>query len=340
MDPIRSHDQLFRFVFREPEQMADLLRGCLPPALVDAIRWPTLRRLPDTFVDRLLSTRAGDLFFGVEVGDTTAVLQVLVEHKSKVDRCAALQQSSYTVRLLEGWLADHEPERSLPPVLTVVLYHGDEPWDEPTSVHELIDTRGIAPAARALLESVQLRQPFFLIDLSGFDEDRIDAVWRSAVTNLALRFVQLLRSLGFAEAMATMQRWRTLIAAVRAHPRGRDILEALCSWFFGRNPADPTALRTTMNKLDLDQEELPVRSMLDLLLEMGEERAIAKGREKWVQLGQRSGMGNLLLGQLQARFGDLSPAVTERIQEADAETLQRWSLRLLTATAIDDVLAG
>lgn len=335
MDPIRSHDQLFRFVFHEPEQMADLLRGCLPPALVDAIRWPTLRRLPDTFVDRLLSTRAGDLFFHVEIGEGGAVLQVLLEHKSKVDRCTALQQSSYTVRLLEGWQQDHAPERSLPPVLTVVLYHGEKPWDEPTSVHELVDIRGIDPAARAVLEPVQLRQPFFLIDLSGFDEDRIDAVWRSAITNLALRFVQLLRSLGFVEAMATMQRWRTLIAAVRAHPRGRDILEALCSWFFGRNPADPTALRTTMNKLDLDQEELPVRSMLDLLLEMGEERAIANSRAKW----ERNGMGNLLLNMLEARFGTLPEAVTERIREADTETLQRWSLRLLTAATIDDVLA-
>lgn len=339
MDPIRSHDQLFRFVFHEPEQMADLLRGCLPPALVDAIRWPTLRRLPDTFVDRLLSTRAGDLFFHVEIGESGALLQVLLEHKSKVERCTALQQSSYTVRLLEGWLQDHAPEHSLPPVLTIVLYHGEKPWEEATSVHELVDTRGIDAAARAVLEPVQLRQPFFLIDLSGFDEDRIDAVWRSAITNLALRFVQLLRSLGFVEAMATMQRWRTLIAAVRAHPRGRDVLEALCSWFFGRNPADPTALRTTMNKLDLDQEELPVRSMLDLLLEMGEERAIAKGRETWQMQGQQVGMGNLLLGQLQARFGTQSERIVDRIREADIETLQRWSLRLLTATAIDDVLA-
>ena len=94
-----------------------------------------------------------------------------------------------------------------------------------------------------------------------------------------------------------------------------------------------------MNKLDLDQEELPVRSMLDLLLEMGEERAIAKGRETWQRQGQQVGMGNLLLGQLQARFGELAEDLADRIREADIETLQRWSLRLLTAATIDDVLA-
>ena len=90
-----------------------------------------------------------------------------------------------------------------------------------------------------------------------------------------------------------------------------------------------------MNKLDLDQEELPVRSMLDLLLEMGEERAMANSRAKW----ERNGMGNLLLNMLEARFGTLPEAVAERIRAADTETLQRWSLRLLTAATIDDVLA-
>ncbi|MFN7587974.1 MAG: DUF4351 domain-containing protein [Planctomycetota bacterium] len=90
-----------------------------------------------------------------------------------------------------------------------------------------------------------------------------------------------------------------------------------------------------MNKLDFDQEELPVRSMLDLLLEMGEERAMAKGPAKWRQ----SGMGDLLLNMLEARFGTLPEAVAERIRAADTDTLQRWSLRLLTAATIDDVLA-
>jgi len=79
--------------------------------------------------------------------------------------------------------------------------------------------------------------------------------------------------------------------------------------------------------------------MLDLLLEMGEERAMAKGRETWQRQGQQVGMGNLLLGQLQARFGTQSERIVDRIREADIETLQRWSLRLLTATTIDAVLA-
>ena len=45
MAPPRTHDGLFRFVFGEPEQMAELLQSQLPPALTAAIDWPTLRRI-------------------------------------------------------------------------------------------------------------------------------------------------------------------------------------------------------------------------------------------------------------------------------------------------------
>ena len=122
-----SHDGLFRFVFGEPEQMADLLRSCLPPELAAAIRWSTLRRLPDTFVDKVLGARRCDLFFAVELGSATVLLHVQTEHKSKVERFAALQQSGYTVRLLEAWRVAHPEADSLPAVVTVVVYHGDEP---------------------------------------------------------------------------------------------------------------------------------------------------------------------------------------------------------------------
>lgn len=176
MEPIRSHDALFRFVFGEPEQMAELLQGCLPPSLVGAIRWQTLSRL---------------------------------------------------------------------------------------------------------------------------------------------------------EALAAIERWRSLVARVLRHPRGRDVLGALCSWYLGRDPEDPTTLRTVMNKIE--DEDLPMRSMLDLVLEMGEER----GREK----AELRGMRELLRSLLQARFGPLPEPGVELLETADAATLQRWSLRVLTAHELAEVFA-
>ena len=48
---IRSHDALFRYVFGEPEQMAELVRALLPPAAAADVDWSTLTRIDGTFVD-------------------------------------------------------------------------------------------------------------------------------------------------------------------------------------------------------------------------------------------------------------------------------------------------
>jgi len=330
MEPIRSHDALFRFVFGEPEQMAELLQGCLPPSLVGAIRWQTLYRLPDTFVDRVLGTRRGDLFFAAELGEATVLLQVLTEHKAEVDRFTALQLTGYSVRLLEAWRQEHAGARQLPAVLTFVLYHGEVPWDAPTSVHELVEVRGVDVSVAAELGARQLRQPFYLLDLSRVDEGTMGALWDAAVTGLVLRFLQFLRGVPLVEALTTIERWRSLVVRVLKHPRGRDVLAALCSWYLGRDPEDPTTLRTVMNKIE--DEDLPMRSMLDLVLEMGEER----GREK----AELRGMRELLRSQLQARFGPLPERGSELLAAADAATLQCWSLRVLTAQELAEVLAG
>ncbi|MBL8756552.1 MAG: Rpn family recombination-promoting nuclease/putative transposase [Planctomycetes bacterium] len=337
-----SHDGLFRFVFGEPEQMADLLRSCLPPALVAAIRWSTLRRLPDTFVDKVLGARRGDLFFSVEIGDAVLLLHVQTEHKSKVERFTALQQSGYTVRMLEAWRVQDPAAHSLPAVLTVVVYHGDKPWGEPNSVHELVDTRGWNDDVRAILEPLQLRQPFVLLDLCVFDDAAFARLPCTAITGLTLRFLQLLRDRGLDEVAVRVEQWRHLFREALAHPRGQDVMVALVSWCLKCSPANPDTLRSVMTKIQ--DEETPMRSMYDLLLEMGEERGFQKGAQqglqRGMQQGMQQGMHSLLAGQLEARFGALTPEVVERLEAADAATLQRWSLRVFAANCIADVFRG
>ncbi|HEX5053184.1 MAG TPA: hypothetical protein VFZ65_15520, partial [Planctomycetota bacterium] len=112
-------------------------------------------------------------------------------------------------------------------------------------------------------------------------------------------------------------------------PRGRDVLFALFSWYMAGAPASHETLRTVMTKIH--EENPPMRSLLDMVLELGEERGVQKG--------SLSGQRSMLEGQLRARFGDLPSGVHERLAGADADTLQRWGVRVLTATCIDEIFA-
>ena len=73
------------------------------------------------------------------------------------------------------------------------------------------------------------------------------------------------------------------------------------------------------------------------------QRFTEKGREEGRQEGRQEGLQRgevrILTAQLRLRFGDLPAAVHQRIETADADTLLRWSERVLTAATLDEILA-
>ncbi len=54
----------------------------------------------------------------------------------------------------------------------------------------------------------------------------------------------------------------------------------------------------------------------------------------------REGKADLVLHLLSLKFGELTPALRERIASASEMELQRWSERLLTAGSLNDVFAS
>ena len=74
-----------------------------------------------------------------------------------------------------------------------------------------------------------------------------------------------------------------------------------------------------------------------------EAEIMATFSERYIQQGEqqgvRKGEAKVLLTLLQLKFGDVPESVRAAIDEADAETLLRWSARVLTANSYDEVIA-
>lgn len=68
----------------------------------------------------------------------------------------------------------------------------------------------------------------------------------------------------------------------------------------------------------------------------------AEWKQRWTQegldKGRREGTVALLTRQLERRFGALPDSVKDRIAAADTPELEEWSLRVLDAGSLDDVL--
>ncbi|MEO6597714.1 MAG: Rpn family recombination-promoting nuclease/putative transposase [Planctomycetota bacterium] len=82
-----------KFVFGEPEQMAELLRACLPAAVADAIDWSTLQRVRGSVVDKALGERHTDMLFSARMGSATVLLYVVPEHKCEDERFTSWQMA-------------------------------------------------------------------------------------------------------------------------------------------------------------------------------------------------------------------------------------------------------
>jgi predicted transposase YdaD len=68
------------------------------------------------------------------------------------------------------------------------------------------------------------------------------------------------------------------------------------------------------------------------------QRLRAQGREEGREEGRRQEAADILLRQLQGRFGPIPEAVRSRVEAADRTTLEQWSNRVVSAPTLEAVL--
>jgi predicted transposase YdaD len=79
--------------------------------------------------------------------------------------------------------------------------------------------------------------------------------------------------------------------------------------------------------------------MLATRAETWKRQWLEEGEQKGRLEGRLEGEAALLLRLLERRFGALPDWVRDRIAAADTASLEEWSLRLLDAGSLEDVLA-
>ncbi|MBI4880857.1 MAG: Rpn family recombination-promoting nuclease/putative transposase [Planctomycetes bacterium] len=338
----QPHDKLVKAVFSEAPQARALLRNLLPQDLADAIDFATLKLVPGSFVDEKLTERFTDLLFSVRMGRDVALLYVLFEHQSTPDPVMPWRLLSAEARIWERWFRANPNARTLPPILPVVLYHGDRPWSAPERFSELMPEG--AGRRGAFWEHV----PEFrivLIDLSRFTDAELKA--RLAIEPaLALLVLLALRNVHAPDFQACMLEWGELFArlldersGLRAfemllhylhEARGECVTEAGMKALCARVHASPKVEETVMNLA----EKLRAEGRQE-----GRQQGRREGRQEGRREGLEAGARQSLVRLLRARFGELDGAALARIQAADLPTLERWLDRFVNASTLAEVLA-
>jgi len=139
-----QHDPFFRSTFSEPSLFRKWLVWFLP-ILAELLDLDRLELQKDSLIDEKLKAHYNDILYKIPIRgtDKNMVVFVLVEHKAGSERWTMLQILRYIVLIWMREISAAIDEKRfagfvLPPVLPIILYHGERPFTAPIRLSELI----------------------------------------------------------------------------------------------------------------------------------------------------------------------------------------------------------
>ena len=306
------HDSFFRETFSRKEIATDFLDHYLPESLRQHLDLDTLSMSKDSFVDKELRHHFSDLLYTVQYKQQDLHLYLLFEHKSSPDPWIGLQLLRYMVKIWEQGRKQHPEAQQLPIIVPLVLYHGRQRWTIPDTFSSLL-----------ALDDEHLQQyiPDFHYQLHDFSPLSNEEIRGRAMGKITLLVLKHIFDPDLRDKLPAMLK---LLTRVSSQQTALEILETLLRY----------VVTATQNYTEQDVLELLDQAS------MGEDimkTFIDKYIEQGMQQGVRQTGSKILGSQLSQRFGTLPDWAASKIKNADLDTLEKWSLRVLSAKTLDEV---
>lgn len=314
------HDRFFKEVWSRKDIGRDFLRRYLPKEVVALLDLKSLTLVKGSFVDPQLREYHSDLLYRLRLKTGEPVLaHVLLEHKRDAKRATPLQLLGYLVRIWQDMVEQGQAGGRLPPIIPIVVYHGDTPWPYGQTLHSALPFP-------ILLARYQPDFEYVLCDLSRLDAADIQGNALLRATLLTMKYIadpQLADLLPeIFGLLAVFGEQRTVLGYLET------LLRYLATAATTLRPVD---VRRALTQVLPTLEERIMPTMAETWLEEGR----VEGRAQAVQAGER----RVLLRLLELRFGKVPKTYQARLATADADTLLFWSERVLFAQRLADVFS-
>jgi len=312
-----GHDPGYKRLFSHPQAVEDLLRGFLREDWAVRLDLSTLERVSSSFVSADHRERRSDLIWrvrwrGESGGDV--YLYVLLELQSTSYPFMAVRVLTYVGLLLEEIIRKERlgPGDRLPAVLALVLHNGKRRWLAPLDLASLFEE---VPAS---LRRYLPRLRYLLLDENRLDLDRPELTGN--------RVASLFRIETCEEVEQIPRLTRDLAALIS--PDEPDLRQTIGEWL-------AHVLRRIAPGVTIpDVIDLEDTSMLEENLIAWSERKRKEGQKE----GRTEGQRDLLLRQMERRFGPVPEAVRRRVGEIrSTRRLERLADKILTARSLREM---
>jgi len=338
----QPHDGIHHLLFSHHQMVEDLLRHFVREnahgrSWLEDLDFGSLKRENEKSTDgKNLKKRQRDIVWSIrwrsQPRHEPLYVIILIEFQSRPSWFMALRKLAY----LALFYQDHvrakklKPGDLLPPVLPVLLYNGERPWQAPVSMAELI-----GPVPEPLRE-YQPQYSYLLLDELNMP------VELGAERNTVAGLMALERSRtadDVAEASAALDGWL-------CDPEDEELRQAFALLL---QEVLPEELIDPDNPLDLVDTNMQAREnlkrwresygleMRDAGRQEGRQEGRLQGQQEGRIQGQQEGQRLLLGRQLRLKFGPLPAEASERLEKASLRQLESWAGRLLTATSLEEI---
>jgi hypothetical protein len=305
----------------------EVMREFVPAALAADLDFSGARRVNSKFhPDRRSAVRReSDVIWELPARTGTgSSLYLLIEFQSASDRWMAVRTQVYQGLLWQQVIREQELKSGagLPPVLLLVLYNGEEPWNAPTDVTELIELK-----SSSALWYWQPQVRYYLLDMRDVAEEAL--LQSDSLVALLFRLERARPESQLTEVTDEVVDW------FRRHEDFLDLkpLFAELAHKVFRN----TDIRVPLSE---DLLEMMKSNLLTLhetwkaqWFAEAEAIAVVKGKAEGKTEGKAEALESLLI----SRFGRVPASIRERIHEAALASLDSWFDRALNASDLPSV---
>ena len=320
-----DHDNGYKLLFSHSEMVRDLLKGFVPEEWVQDLDFSTLERFPASYVSHDLQSREGDVVWRVRWKGQWLYVYLLIEFQSVVDPFMAVRILVYLGLLYQDLIRERLLTSSgkLPPVFPLVLYNGTRRWSAPLEVAELVE---MMPGG---LKAYRPQLRYFLLD-----ESRLADADLGLLRNAAAALFRLEKSRDLEDVRQVV---RPLLEWLR-EPEQRDLRRAFGVWL--RQVLLPARLPgIEMPEIaDLQEVDTMLAERVQEWTREWKKEGFQEGLEQGLEKGLEESLDQaraVLLRELEARFGPLSPETRRRIEETGSvqEVAERIA-RVATAPSL------
>ncbi|MFP4022216.1 MAG: Rpn family recombination-promoting nuclease/putative transposase [Halanaerobium sp.] len=323
MDIIKNpHDALFKRTLGDKEVAVDFLQNYLPDDILKEIGLTDIKVAKDSFIDKELEESFSDLLYNVTIDGRDGFIYVLFEHKSYYDKITPVQMLGYIVDIWELYYKQTK-NKKLPPILPILIYHGDKKWNLGSSLSELIE------AIPAAISDYITGYNYLLYDFSSYSDAEIKG-------QIKLRlFLKLISHIFDDDFDRELREILPLLIELRKKTTGLEYIETVVKYIL--NIGEEISLS------ELDQKTKKISAEGSAVIMTIAEKIYHDGKEEGKEEGKIEGkieiMHEMIEFALELKFGLTSKPFAEEVKKIDDyEKLKEIKIAIRNYDSLDELV--